>query len=142
MFVEELYDYSVNNLCHFTIQTFDEEPVFEVSRLSYEDTDLLERRVNEMLDCGQLEYSNSDWSSPAKPKIINGKLEVCVNYTKLNELTQTFNLHTVPSIPNTLNEISVSNIFSKVGDGHREFSSVKWIQIQIHIQMIIPENEI
>lgn len=104
----------MSNLCHFTIQTYDWDPVFEVSRLSYEDSNLLETRVNELLECGQLEYSNSEWSSPAKPKIINERLEICVNYNKLNEITETYDAYSLPSMPNTLNKISDSNIFSKV----------------------------
>ena len=114
MFVQGPLEFSVTNLCRFTIQTFDANPVFEVSRLSYEDTDLLQEKVNELLESGYLEYSSSNWSSPARPRLINEKLEICVSYNKLNEISGNYDCYSMPTIPSVLNKISESCIFSKV----------------------------
>lgn len=109
--VGELDECSVTNFCNFRILA-DIYPLYEVSDLSYDDSDLLEERVNELLDMGILERSYSSWSSPAYPTYIDDELEICVNYKQLNEMTETF--YTLPSIPDVLDSISQSHIFTKV----------------------------
>ena len=130
VFVEgPLEEFTVTNFCRFTIQTFDSGPVYETSSLSYEDCDLLQEKVNELVESDYLESSNSNWSSPAKPKFINGNLELCVNFARLNEITSNF-LYRVPSIPSVLNSIGESSIFSKVGScDDQSLSVVRPVQL-------------
>ena len=111
-----LEQFSVTNFCRFTIQTHGARPVFEVSRLSFDDNERLREKVEELLANGFLEHSDSNWSSPAKPRFINEKLELCVNYGRLNEISANYESYSIPTIPSVLNSISESNIFSKVGD--------------------------
>lgn len=122
-----LEEFSVTSFCRFTIQTHGARPVFEVSRLGYEDNEQLKEKVNELLASGFLEYTDSNWSSPAKPKFINGNLELCVNYNRLNEISANYESasYTVPTIPSVLNSISESNIFSKVW----RLPAILWIAI-------------
>ena len=70
-------------------------------------------KVNELLRLGYLEYSVSDWSSPVWPKFINGKLDICVDYSKLNAITKDYETR-LPSVSKVLNSINESNVFSKV----------------------------
>lgn len=114
MFVSgELKEFTVSDQDGFPIYT-DGSPIFEVSSLSRADKERLVWKVNELLKSGYLERSNSEWSSPVRPKTINGKLEICVDYRSLNAITQDYEDIVLPTIPDVLSSISQSNIFSKV----------------------------
>ena len=114
MLVEKLDEFTVTNLCYFSIMADDYEPSYEVSDLSCDNSDLLEEKVNELLDLGILERTYySDWSSPAYPKYIDDELDVCVNYKALNRITETF--YNLPSISDIHDSIGQSYIFTKVG---------------------------
>lgn len=73
----------------------------------------MEQKVNELLRARVLSRSDSNWSFPVKPIFIDDELEICVDYTKLNQLTID-DSNDVPSIPCVLNSISQSNIFTKI----------------------------
>ena len=113
MFVSgELEEFTVSDQDGFGIVTYG-DPVFEVSALSKSNKELVIEKVDELLDSGYLKYSNSEWSSPVWPQFINGKLDICVDYSKLNAITEDYG-DTLSSIPEVLYSISQSNVFSKV----------------------------
>lgn len=67
-----LKKFSVCNGYEFIIRTHGAGPIFEKSTLSEDENVKLEELVNELLDSGYLERTDSKWSSPVKPKEIDG----------------------------------------------------------------------
>ena len=90
VFVEDLEEFTVTNLCEFRILASG-PPLYEVSDLSSDDSELLEEIVDDLLDLGYLEDSYSNWSSLVKPLYsINDEQDIRVYYNRLNEITDTF----------------------------------------------------
>lgn len=81
--------------------------------MSDDQNDLLGQKVSELLRSGHLVRSNSQWSSPAFPKYINNKLELCVDYSELNGITYGAN-YQVPTCRDLLNSICYSKFFSVI----------------------------
>ena len=108
----DLEEFTVSNQDGFPILT-DGGPVFEVSALSRADTDRLLWKVNQLLASGYLERCNSEWSSPVRPKVINGELDICVDYKGLNSITEDYQ-NGLPTMQDVLYSIGQSDVFSKV----------------------------
>ena len=72
-------------------------------------------RSNPFLDSGIIQHSNSDWCSNAyvKENPDDGKLELRVNYAKLNENLEDMDLYLL-SIEQDRRNYEEASIFSKV----------------------------
>lgn len=130
----ELEEFTVSNQDGFPIFT-DGGPFFEASTLSIAEKQRLVPKINELLASGYLERSHSEWSSPVRPKVINGKLDICVDYRSLNSITDDYEDIVLPTIPDVLDSISQSDVFSKVclatnhGVVQMKFGSKFWFQM-------------
>ena len=59
-------------------------------RIPYAHRDAVQKELHEMLDCGIIEQSRSEWATPiVLVKKKEGSLRLCVDYRRMNAVTQT-----------------------------------------------------
>ena len=85
----------------------------------------LQRQVDEWLQAGVIEEANGPWSSGLVPvaKKNTETLRWCVDYRALNQVTVKDN-YPLPNIPNTLNKLAGSEVFS-TWDSRGAYHSLK-----------------
>lgn len=115
LFLVNLNEYTVNNLSLGRIDIGNRPPFYKRSNLNNHENDLLEGKVNELLASGHLKWSNSPFSSPVRTRFINGKLEICVDYGRLNQITSKMcNCITPPSVQTVIGSIDRATWFTKI----------------------------
>lgn len=126
LFTRDLNVLNLTNRFIVPIQTTTQVPIFKKSSLQPNESNQLNQLVNNLLQTNVIRRSYSEWSSPARTKEINGKLEIIVDYSYLNSITIEHN-YTVPSIQNIMNSIEYSNLFSKIviKDGFHQIGLVE-----------------
>lgn len=122
LFVNEFKEFSITNAGACEIKTSNNNPIVSPPKhMSLDENDTLRAKIQELLRLGWIQKSNSEYSSNAFIKEINGKLELCVDYEKLNENTEAI---PIPSekLEDELMYIKKSNVFSKlvIKDAYRQ----------------------
>ena len=90
VFAANVSELGNSNIAEHTIRVTDEIPIksspYRTSPLAKEE---IEKHINELLDNGIIQESNSAWSSPVilvkKP---DGATRLCIDYRKLNSVTE------------------------------------------------------
>ena len=101
------------NVVKHTINTGNNQPVrHRPRRLPYVHRAEAEHQIAEMLNQGIISPSNSPWSSPiVLVKKRNGEFRFCVDYRRLNEVTEN-DSHPLPNIADILDSLGSSRYFS------------------------------
>ena len=101
------------NVVKHTINTGNNQPVrHRPRRLPYAHRAEAEHQIAEMLNQGIISPSNSPWSSPiVLVKKRNGEFRFCVDYRRLNEVTEN-DSHPLPNIADILDSLGNSRYFS------------------------------
>jgi hypothetical protein len=75
-------------------------------RLSYKVKELVLAKIEEMVRNGTLQHVMSEWASPVVPVMKpNGEVRICVDYRRLNEVTQK-DVYPLPNMEDILEEIA------------------------------------
>ena len=101
------------NVVTHKINTGDSPPIrHRPRRLPYAHREEAERQINEMLNQGVIRPSSSPWSSPiVLVKKRNGEFRFCVDYRRLNQVTQN-DSHPLPNIADILDSLGNAKYFS------------------------------
>ena len=101
------------NVVKHTINTGNNQPVrHHPCHLPYAHRAEAEHQIAEMLNQGIISPSNSPWSSPiVLVKKRNGEFRFCVDYGRLNEVTEN-DSHALPNIADILDSLGNSRYLS------------------------------
>ncbi len=76
--------------------------------------DKVRKELEELVSCGVIERSSSPWASPLVPvKKPDGRIRLCVNYRKLDEIT-TREPYYIPSFQEMIDRVGQGCVLSKV----------------------------
>lgn len=115
VFAANVSELGNSNIAEHTIRVTNETPIksspYRTSPLAKEE---IERHINELLDNGIIQESNSAWSSPVilvkKP---HGATRLCIDYRKLNSITEK-TATPLPKINEIFDHLSNAKYFSSL----------------------------
>ena len=94
------------------INTGDAQPVHLLPRrIPQARRDEVKRLIQEMLDQGAIQHSDSPWSSPVVLAKKDGSIRFCIDYRKVNEVTRK-GAYPLPRVDDTLDTFVGSKYFS------------------------------
>ena len=107
-------DLGRTHIVEHEIELVDEIPIRQqVRRIPPHFKAEFEKQLQDMLEAGIIEESQSAWSSPVVlVRKSDGSLRTCIDYRKLNEKTVK-NSYPMPRIDDTLDQLNGSKIFSR-----------------------------
>lgn len=113
LFVNELKDFNVTNVFKVSIETIDQIPVYLKSTLTAHEDNLMKLIVDKLSSSYVIRKSFSQWSSPARPQYVNGKLDIEIDYSYLNSWTFD-RFYQLPNVRSFAYSMGRSNLFSKL----------------------------
>ena len=95
------------------IHTISDQPLYQPPyRVPYAQQEILHQEIQSMEEQGVLQPSVSPWSAPiVMVKKKDGKMRICIDYQKLNEITRT-DPYPIPVIHETLDKLGGAKYFS------------------------------
>ena len=106
-------EFGRSNMCEHVIDTGDSHPVHQHPYPSaWKAKEVIQGQVNEMLEAGVIEHSNSPWASPVVlVKKKDGNWRFCVDYRKVNAITKK-DVYPLPRVEDALSKLEGSFFFS------------------------------
>lgn len=113
MFIRELNFLNLTNCYVISIETSSSTPIFNQNILFPSENVHLVQAINRLLRFGIIRTSNSQWSARVRIEEIDEQMQMVVDYSRLNAITETFTYNPQP-IQTVIASIETSNLFSKI----------------------------